>query len=361
MQKKISPSDIIADAEKNAKFLAQQPTNYGVLRVRTANECLSDAEKMPIPKMLFSEFWHEGELCIMFAGTNIGKSILAVQIANSISRGINISGFKLEAAAQKVLYLDFELSEKQFQNRYSIDFKQNYEFSDNFLRIEIDSDSDISESESFEKRLNDSIELTIKQTGAKILIVDNLTYLGSNSEKAKEALLLMRHLKMLKKKYNLSILALAHTPKRNANFPLSINDLQGSSMLANFIDSCFAIGASHTDKSIRYIKQLKQRATEQIYDSENVILANIEKDHNFLKFSFLSFGNETEHLRQSTTEDKKEFTDIIKSLLKSDPSRSAYSIAKELCTDISNLKSFNIKVKRIIDKIKNENKEGTND
>lgn len=360
MKKRISQSDIIADAEKNAKFLAEQPTNYGLLKVRTANECLTDAEKMPIPKMLFSEFWHEGELCILFAGTNIGKSILAVQIADSISKGGNISGFKLECEAQKVLYLDFELSDKQFQNRYSVDFKLNYEFSNAFFRVEIDTDSEISESETFEKRLNDSIELAVKQTGAKVLIVDNLTYLGSNSEKAKEALLLMRHLKLLKKKYNLSILALAHTPKRNPNHPLSINDLQGSSMLANFIDSCFAMGASHSDKSIRYIKQLKQRATEQMYDSENVILAQIEKNHNFLGFRFLEFGNENDHLRNLSSDDKKELYDTVKSLMQSDPTKNAYSIAKELCADMSNFKSFNVKIIRLYKKIQAENKEGAN-
>ena len=67
---------------------------------------------------------------------------------------------------------------------------------------------------------------------AKILIVDNLTYLKTQAtETAKEALPLMKRLKQLKIKYDLSILALAHTPKRNLCNPLTKNDLAGSKNL----------------------------------------------------------------------------------------------------------------------------------
>lgn len=52
--------------------------------------------------------------------TNLGKSILAVQIADSISEGESIRGFKLEAEKQKVLSFDFEMSDKQFEKRYQL-------------------------------------------------------------------------------------------------------------------------------------------------------------------------------------------------------------------------------------------------
>ncbi len=65
----------------------------------------------------------------------------------------------------------------------------------------------------------------------------------------------MKELKTLKDKYGVSILALAHTPKRDMSKPLTINDLGGSKMLMNFCDSAFAIGASHKAKGIRYLKQ----------------------------------------------------------------------------------------------------------
>lgn len=51
----------------------------------------------------------------------------------------------------------------------------------------------------------------------------------------------MKQLKTLKNKYDLSLLILAHTPKRDLSKQLTRNDLQGSKMLINFCDSCFAI------------------------------------------------------------------------------------------------------------------------
>jgi len=234
----------------------------------------------------------------------LGKSILAVQIGNSISKGEQIRGFILEAKKQPVLYFDFELSDKQFQNRYSIGFENDYQWDDNFLRVEINPDAEIPESQSFESYLNHSLERSIQETGAKVLIIDNLTYLKNETEKAKDALPLMKHLKALKAKYDLSILALAHTPKRDLSKPITRNDLQGSKMLINFCDSSFAIGESQTDKSLRYLKQIKQRNTEQIYDAENVCVCQIDKPHNFLQFEFVIFGTEQEHLKQHTEQDK---------------------------------------------------------
>jgi hypothetical protein len=279
--------------------------------VKTAAEWIDQARKRPIPKMLFGEFWFEGELCILFADTNLGKSIAAVQIANSISKGESIKGFKLEAAKQHTLYFDFELSEKQFENRYSEKYKDHYCFDENLLRVEINPDAPIPENISFEEFLNSSFEKAIIETGAKVLIVDNITYLKNETEKAKDALPLMKYLKRLKSKYGLSILALAHTPKRDLSKPITRNDLQGSKMLINFCDSSFAIGESSKDTNIRYFKQIKSRNTEIIYDAENVCVCQIVKPRNFLQFEFLDFGRESEHLKQLTDMDKENLKDKV--------------------------------------------------
>ena len=137
-----------------------------------------------------------------------------------------------------------------------------------------------------------TLALRLAETGAKVLIVDNITYLKNATETAKDALPLMKELIRLKKKFDLSILALAHTPKRDLSRPLTVNDLQGSKMLSNFADSIFAIGESAKDKNLRYLKQIKARNTEEIYHAENVATCQIIKPNNFLMFEFLTFGNE---------------------------------------------------------------------
>jgi len=270
-----------------------------LLTIRTANSWLQQANKRAIPKMLFGKFWYQGELCILFADSNLGKSILAVQIADAISTGRSAVPFEFEADKQSVLYCDFELSEKQFEARYSIDYADHYQFNDNFYRAELNPDSELpSGFKDFDEYLSASLERTIVQTRARIVVIDNLTYLGNENEKAKNALPLMKQLKALKSRYNLSILVLAHTPKRDMSLPITRNDLQGSKMLMNFCDSAFAVGESTLAQDLRYLKQIKQRNTGQVYGDTNVCICRIAKPGNFLMYQFEGYATEAGHLRR---------------------------------------------------------------
>lgn len=78
----------------------------GMLRIKTANQTILDAATRPNPKDLYHSLWYEGEVCCLFADSNLGKSIYAVQMADEIARD------------QKILYVDCELFDKQFQLRY---------------------------------------------------------------------------------------------------------------------------------------------------------------------------------------------------------------------------------------------------
>lgn len=353
IEKYIGIKEIKEETDRLLKSCLDSQENKGLFKVRTANQWMEEAKIRPIPKMLFNEFWFDGELCILFADTNLGKSILAVQIGNSISKGEPILGFKLESETQPILYFDFELSDKQFENRYSFNFKNHYTFFDNFIRVEINPDSEIPNGQTFEDFLNHSLERSIVETSAKILIIDNITFLKNETEKAKDALPLMKHLKALKSKYGLSILALAHTPKRDLTKPITRNDLQGSKMLINFCDSSFSIGESNNDRNTRYLKQIKSRNTELLYDTDNVIVCNIEKPDNFLRFCFLNYGTEREHLKQITDKDKLDLEKNIKEILDADPDITAYAIAKKLCIDDNKFPSFKVKVNRIVKKLSN--------
>lgn len=312
----ISKQQILAHAARQAEQLMQpciQPNpTKGMLLLQPANQWMQEAAAEPQTQMLFGEFWHQGELCILFADTNLGKSILAVQIGDSLSRGIPIYPLKLQTEAQQVVYLDFELTKKQFEHRYKSDNGEHYQWTDRFLRAEIDPDNDLPDSKyTFEDYLNLSLEKAVEESGTRILIIDNLTYLRNETEKAKDALPLMKHLKNMKSKYGLSILALAHTPKRDPSRPITRNDLQGSKMLMNFCDSAFSIGQSQKDSSLRYLKQIKQRNTGEVYGSDNVCLFQINKPQLFLQFEFVDYGQEWQHLRQQTEQDREAIKDKV--------------------------------------------------
>lgn len=274
-----------------------------ILKDKTANEWLEIGSKIPDPKPLFGNIWHEGEVGILFSNTGKGKSILAVQLADAISKGNPILGENTNK--YKVLYFDFELSTKAFQKRYSSSNTDLYSFSDNFIRIEIDRDKNSEDNKvSFEQLIIDSITIQALKNKATALIIDNITYLAASNEKSHEALELMKIILKLSREYSISILLIAHTPKRDIYSPIQLEDLAGSKALSNFVDICFCIGESIKGDSIRYIKQLKNRNFPIEYGEENVINCKIVKEKSFLKFNMKGFGAEKEHL-QGTTEDKR--------------------------------------------------------
>src|ERR1700749_2525041 len=51
--------------------------SHRLFTVERGNRWMELARREPEAKMLFGELWHQGELCMLFADTNIGKSILA--------------------------------------------------------------------------------------------------------------------------------------------------------------------------------------------------------------------------------------------------------------------------------------------
>ena len=277
--------------------------NENILVSRPANEWLEIARDKPSQKKLFGELWYENEICILFASSNIGKSILAVQIADSISTGLSIEPLDMQTEAQKVLYFDFELSDTQFRNRYS-EAKKDFKFNENFLRVEVNYNQNIPES--LEKSLSNEIPKIIEETGAKIIVIDNLSFIKSETEKGKEAKEIINALKRLKNKLGLSILILAHTPKRDQSRPITSNDLAGSAVISNFIDSAFAINRSTQDSNLRYIKQIKMRNCGHIYHEDNILVYEVEKRNCFTGLTFQNFGSEQDHLLSVSKQEKQD-------------------------------------------------------
>lgn len=290
----------------NEQYSNGIPSSVGMFDVKTANQTIIEAKKRPDPEKLWKTLWYEGEVCCLFADSNVGKSIYAVQIATEI------------ANRKKVLYFDFELSDKQFQLRYTDSNGNLFTFPDNLYRVSINSEKfDVT---NFEDAIIQNIEKTALRTDAKVLIIDNLTYLCSSAEKSDLAGILMLRLMELKRKYSFSILVLAHTPKRDLTRPITQNDLAGCKKLYNFFDSVIAIGKSVKGSKMRYIKQLKVRYGEHKYDSDNVIVCTIEKVGAFLQFKEIEYGNdigirhEREHLKERSAENLEQEIENVKKL-----------------------------------------------
>lgn len=259
-----------------------QTRHAGLLSIKAANEWIQDSLKHPDPKTYFNNLIVQYENTVIFAASNVGKSILATQIAEDIAK------------TEKVLYVDLELSSKQFQMRYTdSSTRKVHQFPANFSRAEIDPEYMLGAH--MEQATLDSIEEAAKQ-GIRFFVIDNLTFICQGTESGAKAGSFMKQIIRLKKKYGLTTIVIAHTPKRRGWKPITQNDLAGSSKLINFFDAGIALARSANDSNLRYLKQVKVRTGEFQYDEDNVLLMEVNKDDGFLKFDLLGTGREEDHL-----------------------------------------------------------------
>nr|WP_235899401.1 AAA family ATPase [Hallella mizrahii] len=282
-----------AELQSAEQTSAGVPTSVGMLSIKSANRTLTEASMTANPKQLYGEFWFEHEIGCLFADSNVGKSILAIQIAEDIAK-----------TGETVLYFDFELSEKQFQLRFTDEQGNLHHFPSTLYRVQPDMNLIASIDEPFEDALMRNIENAAVETKARILIIDNISILCMQMEKGEDSAALVQRLRTLKNKYGFSILIIAHTPKRNMSMPITQNDLAGSKKLFNFIDSCFAIGLSAQGGNMRYVKQVKVRNCEMRYGGDNVMVCHIEKVGTMVQFINMGTAPEHDHLRMVNREEQ---------------------------------------------------------
>lgn len=302
--------------------------------VRPASEWSLRARKSPVPRFLIGEFWLEGELAILFGDTGRGKSVLAVQIAESIARGRHIGPLRNEAGRRNVVYVDLEMNEKQFEMRYAEDhaggkakyLHGHYDFADGFDRVETDLTGAPEEIDAFARYFVTRLEKIVTERQAKVLIIDNITCLRRTYYGARETLPIIKLLKRLRDRLGLSILVVAHSHRRETPQRIGINDLQGSKLLDRYADSIFAIAENRLASGQRYFKQIRQRSGTIIYDASHVPVFKLKKiGGNFLGFEFETFAPEIELLRD--IRDEAEWQTIKEIKNQSNAGRSIREIA----------------------------------
>ena len=320
---------------------SQEPTELSldaIFSIRTANEWMRIAAKRKEPNKLFGEYWREGELAILFSDAGAGKSLLAVQIAESIARSHSVGPVENTSRPQNVLYLDFELSEKQFEMRYTGEKGGHYKFSERFHRVE----ANIGQAEP--DQIFPAMTRLVEKTKAKVLIIDNISYLKRTYDGGRDQLELIRQLRQLKNEHGLSILVLAHSARRNTSLPIEFGDLHGARMLGNFADSIFAIGRCATSTASRYIKPIKHRSDIAAFN--NIPSFRIRKIHGkFLGFDYDRTATESAHINDVPDREDDELAARIEEMSKE--GFSVRAIAAELGLSKSS-------VHRVLQHLRNE-------
>ena len=280
-------------------FAATNTIERHGVTLRPANHCVVAGASQSDPADLYDGLWYEGELCALYADTNLGKSILAVQIAETVAA----KGFK-------VMYVDLELSDKGFELRARQDEgKGHHVFPANLYRCTIDFRHVIEDNGGIDDNgfdIIDRIEAMAIAEGVEVVIVDNITALCSGMESGDVAVRLVNRLLQMRGDSKMSVMFVAHTPKLDRTQPITRDSMAGSKRIVSLIDSAFAIGQSLSDPSLRYIKQTKVRVSECKYHDNNVKVCRIEKVDGLLQFVTVGYATESKMLqtaRKSVADD----------------------------------------------------------
>lgn len=316
---------------------AEEPSLDDLFVARKFNECMTAAKKEPVPKMLFGPHWREGEIGVLSADAGVGKSLLAVQIAESIATGRAFAPFEMTARPQSVLYLNLKLPPMQFAMRYCDEFdpgqgdtlKNPYKFPDSLHRVDVDIHAKLPEGfRTFDEAFPKIIDRLVKEKKSKVVIIDNLTRLQRSVYGYRETHSIMKALDEIRTRLGISILVLARTSKYGS----VTKSIAGScpTLLSRYADSVFTIGRSSLDPSVRYIMQLVAHSGEMIYDSNHVASFIIEREGgNCLRLKHYGFHKESEHKRPVSDESLWPTIDKVKTL-SNGGEKSVRDIAAEL-------------------------------
>lgn len=359
------------EKKKKPKFTYDPDNDPFILR--NAKERMDAAKDMEIPNMLMGELIYERTIIMLFSETGLGKSLLAYQFGDAVSRGKSILGLENNTKPQNVLLVDFENGEMVYKKRYNEVTKQNgkesyfneYPFAFNNFHM-----CDLEDPDKYQVPKTNTIEWWFEYikykaevSNSKIVIIDNLFALISQGgiESTKEVAPLIKELHKLKRSKGWTVILIHHTPKRG-NDPLTRNDLAGSSNLSNLVDGVIGIGKSvyDGDEHSRYIKQIKPtRFSASVYGETNVITCKTARIFpNFTGFELISLGedemsykNESTHLKARENNLGKRYTqeerlDNIKKMLdleKANPNITKKQIADYLGVErrtVYNYKDF---------------------
>ncbi len=242
-----------------------------------ANECVERKTWGPF----FDEFWNEGEIAVMFGPAGVGKSVLAVQIADALASGTPMDGFVMPEQRCRVLYVDLKLTKGQFAERYT--YEPDMETSRRFRHSEnlwVGCPPDPA-------KLCEYLRDAVAEKHISAVIVDDASELRSTYDGTRETLAVMRQLRRLQRELGLSVLVIASSREPGRTGMVRESDLMRSRALCEAADSAFAMGVHPHDPAWRYLLQTRSRTGPLQYTGENLPFCRIERfDDGNLAFVF---------------------------------------------------------------------------
>ncbi|MBR6282736.1 MAG: hypothetical protein IKR25_00360 [Muribaculaceae bacterium] len=226
---------------------------------------------------LFANLWFEGEIACLFGDTNIGKSVLAHQIAQQIAH-----------QGRRVAYFDFENNTHITFQRYYDTQRCEINPSDNFIPIEVTALGTYPPRDA--KTILDGIECKFVRLATPVIIIDDIFHICSLNDCSTTDFVL-RTFRHWTQTYRVAILVVAHARRHRDDTPININHLTGSQRLTYAFDSIFALNRTLVDNDTFYIKHLKTRNGRIQLDARNVGVLRLVKQDDDSPLHFVSDNN----------------------------------------------------------------------
>lgn len=221
-------------------------------------------------RQVFGRYLYEGELGILFGDSNTGKSILANDMAFFVCGG----GHEwpgMESPRIPTVYIDMEMTEGQYADRYR---GASSHMTGDFHRMEV-TVAPGTDGLLFPAIRKEILLMQKLPNPPKFIIIDNISNGFGSVLSASKMRALMSEFKSFKDRFGMTMLVIAHCPKRKAFSKITDNSLGGTKMLLNLCDSAFAIAPSIHGPETKYLKQIKTRAGEK---TDEVMTLAISRD-----------------------------------------------------------------------------------
>ena len=218
----------------------------------------SDYEK---PEIIVKHFLKSRSTTIIGGCTGVGKSWLSLNLAMSIAGGKPFMDY-FETKKKKVIYAQFEMTNGEIQERYSI-LRKHYK------EVESNIEENLMVSPVFgtyEEKWS-SIEQTVKENGLidAVLIVDNLyTSVSTDTDLSnnQDVMETVKRIDAIADKYNLHIIVVTHHLKGVKDTPILIDNILGGASLTRSASNVFQVKKSRISNDLLVGMITKNRGEE---------------------------------------------------------------------------------------------------
>lgn len=293
-----------------------KPRN-ALMVTETATERQKRGQLAPEAVQICGPLLYRNTVTIWYSGPKRYKTTWAYMLANAAARGEGLfeqaNGYYDDhggkhshilpnyAGAMKVLFIDFEMSERQFFDRTALQGDA-AQLSENLYMMSCSKEVGGLDKNYYTQRLEE-IRQEARRIQPGIIIMDNITtMLPDPLHEHETAVKIMSYLKALKTENNCTVLALAHTPKNTGDGEyLDASTLKGASYFQAVVEDMVTFGKSQYDDEKLYVKQIYCRSKGITIGRDNVLVYRGNAEGKMLTVQEYGFQPEADLIGKNPT------------------------------------------------------------